>query len=66
MIAIAHRLTFISGFDKIFDGTIEGKRVKEKPHVMGLRIVKQIALAHKGRFQIKEEGHTVKLVLPLV
>lgn len=55
-----------SGFDKIFDGTIEGQRVKEKPHVMGLRIVKQIVLAHKGSFQIKEEGHTVKLALPLV
>lgn len=39
---------------------------QKKPHVMGLRIVKQIALAHNGSFQIKEEGHTVKLALPLV
>ena len=39
---------------------------KRKPHIMGLRIVKQIVLAHKGSFQIKEEGHTVKLALPII
>ena len=39
---------------------------KKKPHIMGLRIVKQIALAHKGSFQIKEEGHTVRLALPII
>lgn len=38
---------------------------RKKPHIMGLRIAKQIALAHKGGFQIKEEGHTVKITLPV-
>lgn len=36
-----------------------------KLHIMGLRIVKQIALAHKGDFQIKEEGHSAELILPI-
>lgn len=39
---------------------------QRKPHIMGLRIVKQITLAHKGDFQIKEEGHSVQLTLPIV
>lgn len=38
---------------------------KKEPHIMGLRIAKQIVLAHKGNFQIKEEGHTVRLALPV-
>lgn len=38
--------------------------MKEKPHVMGLRIVKQIALAHEGGFRIAGEGHCVKLFFP--
>lgn len=41
-------------------------QTQRKPHIMGLRIVKQIALAHKGSFQIKEEGHSVQLTLPIV
>ena len=44
---------------------IESAAQKKKPHIMGLRIVKQIVLAHKGSFQIKEEGHTVRLALPM-
>lgn len=57
-------------FDRSFEGMMEDidKRTasqKKNPHVMGLRIVKQIALAHKGSFQIKEEGHTIQLALPL-
>lgn len=39
---------------------------QKKPHIMGLRIVKQIALAHKGRFDIEEEGHKVSIWLPVL
>lgn len=39
---------------------------KEKPHIMGLRIVKQIVLAHKGVFEIGEEGHCVSMWFPAV
>lgn len=41
------------------------KGAEEKPHIMGLRIVKQIAFAHKGSFSIRENGHLTELVLPL-
>lgn len=37
---------------------------KEKPHIMGLRIVKQIVLAHKGVFEIQNEGHGVSMWFP--
>ncbi len=43
----------------------EESGTKEKPHIMGLRIVKQIASAHKGGFRITEEGHCVKLFFPM-
>lgn len=46
-------------------GEKNGHVSQKKPHIMGLKIVKQITLAHKGSFQIKEEGHTVQLALPL-
>lgn len=46
--------------------TLRAGYCKKKPHIMGLRIVKQIVLAHKGNFQIKEEGHTVRLALPII
>lgn len=45
--------------------TQQAAQTQRKPHVMGLRITKQIALAHKGSFQIKEEGHSVQLTLPI-
>lgn len=32
---------------------------EQKPHIMGLRIVKQIVLAHGGSFEITESGHKV-------
>lgn len=38
---------------------------KKKPHIMGLRIAKQITLAHKGIFTIDEHGHNVTIWLPL-
>ncbi|MDE6203182.1 MAG: hypothetical protein K2G19_06865 [Lachnospiraceae bacterium] len=34
---------------------------KEKPHIMGLRIVQQIVQAHDGGFLITENGHCVVL-----
>ena len=37
---------------------------RQKPHIMGLRIVKQIALAHNGDFAIDDNGHEVRLVFP--
>ena len=37
---------------------------KQKPHIMGLRIVKQVALAHNGSFVIDNNGHEVRLVFP--
>lgn len=40
-------------------------KLQKEPHIMGLRIVKQITLAHKGSFEIKEEGHSVELALPI-
>ncbi len=39
-------------------------REGEGPHIMGLRIVKQIVLAHKGVFRIQEKGHEVCLWFP--
>lgn len=39
---------------------------QKSPHIMGLRIVKQIALAHKGRFDIEEKGHKVSIWLPVL
>lgn len=39
---------------------------QKNPHIMGLRIVKQIALAHKGRFGIEEKGHKVSIGLPVL
>ncbi|MCM1134589.1 MAG: HAMP domain-containing histidine kinase [Clostridium sp.] len=45
----------------IFSGeSFQGK----KPHIMGLRIVKQIVLAHRGVFEIQEEGRCVSLWFP--
>lgn len=44
------------------DGDMWGEK---KPHVMGLRIVKQIAKAHKGDFQITEKGHCVNISFPI-
>lgn len=38
---------------------------EKKPHIMGLRIVKQIVEAHKGDFQIVEKGHCVRLSFPI-
>ena len=38
---------------------------EKKPHIMGLRIVKQIAKAHKGDFQISEKGHCVNISFPI-
>lgn len=39
---------------------------EKKPHIMGLRIVKQIVKAHKGDFQIEMGGHCVRLSFPIV
>lgn len=39
---------------------------EKKPHIMGLRIVKQIALAHKGGFEISNQGCRVEIRLPLL
>ena len=38
---------------------------EQKPHIMGLRIVKQIALAHGGDFGITDNGHRVALTFPV-
>lgn len=46
----------------VFDREAFG--AKGKPHIMGLRIVKQIALAHKGTFEIGQEGHCVSIWIP--
>lgn len=37
---------------------------EQKPHIMGLRIAKQIALAHNGSFIIAKDGHRVSLAFP--
>ena len=37
---------------------------EEKPHIMGLRIVKQIVLAHKGVFEIQDKGRCVSMRFP--
>ena len=37
---------------------------QKKPHIMGLRIAKQIVLAHKGDFNITREGHMVSMRFP--
>lgn len=40
---------------------------KEKvPHIMGLRIVKQIICAHEGNFYISHDRHAVVMELPLL
>lgn len=52
------------GGDENLSGGAFQKRKKEKPHIMGLRIVKQIVLAHKGVFEIQEEGHCVSMWFP--
>lgn len=44
-----------------YETSLQGK---EKPHIMGLRIVKQITLAHKGVFEIQEEGRCVNMWFP--
>ena len=41
-----------------------GFQGKEKPHIMGLRIVKQIVLAHKGVFEIQDKGRCVSMRFP--
>lgn len=37
---------------------------EQKPHIMGLRIVKQIVSAHGGSFEITENGHRIMLTFP--
>lgn len=37
---------------------------EQKPHIMGLRIAKQIALAHNGSFVIAKDRHRVSLAFP--
>ena len=39
---------------------------EQKPHIMGLRIVKQIVSAHGGSFEITENGHRVILIFPVI
>ena len=39
---------------------------EQKPHIMGLRIVKQIVSAHGGSFEITENGHRVTLIFPVI
>ena len=47
-------------------GRMAGKpRVMEKPHIMGLRIVKQIVNAHGGRMDFSGDGREVILLLPV-
>ncbi len=42
------------------------KEIQEKfPHIMGLRIVKQIICAHEGNFYISHDRHAVVMELPL-
>ena len=51
----------------VAEALAEGKDVQydeKKPHIMGLRIVKQIVLAHKGDFEIAREGHLVSMSFP--
>ena len=50
-----------SGGEKGGGGGFQGK---EKPHIMGLRIVKQIVLAHKGVFEIQDKGRCVSMRFP--
>lgn len=38
---------------------------EQKPHIMGLRIVKQIVSAHGGSLDITDNGHRVALTLPV-
>ena len=44
---------------------MEKSRVMEKPHIMGLRIVKQIVSAHGGRMDFSGDGREVILLLPV-
>lgn len=51
----------------VIEALEEGKEVQydqKKPHIMGLRIAKQIVLAHKGDFAITREGHLVSMRFP--
>ncbi len=52
--------------ENIIRGLLEEKQgTDKKPHIMGLRIVKQIVLAHKGGFEITKRGCCVKLWFPI-
>ncbi len=47
------------------EGRFREKEGCERPHVMGLRIVKQIMQAHGGEMHISEDGKRVTLLLPV-
>lgn len=41
----------------------DGKMLPDRPHIMGMRIAKQIMLAHGGNLFVKPDRHTVEIVL---
>ena len=43
----------------------DGHPAGQPPHIMGLRIVKQIVSAHGGRMDFSEDGREVILLLPV-
>lgn len=53
-----------SVIEALEDGERQAAYHDQKPHIMGLRIAKQIALAHNGSFVIAKDGHRVSLTFP--
>lgn len=54
---------FLSPEELAKEGTDAGS-LPDRPHIMGMRIAKQIMLAHGGNLIVKPDRHTVELIVP--
>ena len=54
------------GIPPIIVAALNGQAIEKVPHIMGLRISKQIINAHQGNFYISSDSHTVVMELPLI
>lgn len=56
------------GIPKQIIQILEGKTQPHNsaPHIMGLRIAKQIILSHHGNFHFSQDGHAVIIELPVI
>ena len=43
----------------------ESGELPDRPHIMGMRIAKQIVKAHGGNLFVRPDRHTVEVILPL-